>query len=210
MALYVQYGCGHTTADGWRNFDASPTLRFERLPFVGRLYAKNASPFPDSAEYGDIVKGLPVDMNSCDAVYCSHVLEHLSLADLREALRNTFVILKPGGLFRFVLPDLEYYIRQYIADPDTDASLRFMIHTGLGCETRTRGLLGLAVAAFGNSRHLWMWDYKAMCRELEKAGFDEIRRATRGDCIDPAFEPLEVEERWLNCLSIECRKPTAR
>lgn len=33
--LFVQYGCGLAAPDGWINFDASPRLRFERLPGAG-------------------------------------------------------------------------------------------------------------------------------------------------------------------------------
>ena len=94
---YVQYGCGWSAPKEWQNFDASPTLRFERLPIVGYLYTKNKSRFPNNVKYGDIVKGLPVPADSCKGVYCSHVLEHLSLDDFRVALRNTVTILQPGG-----------------------------------------------------------------------------------------------------------------
>lgn len=99
---YIQYGCGRSAPKNWRNFDASPTLRFERIPFLGRLYTKNDFRFPGNVEYGDIVKGLPVPDNSCKAVYCSHVLEHLSLWDFRMALKNTYKILQKGGIY-FVL-----------------------------------------------------------------------------------------------------------
>ena len=57
---YVQYGCGWSAPKEWRNFDASLTLRFERLPLIGHLYTKNESRFPGNVEYGDIVKGLPI------------------------------------------------------------------------------------------------------------------------------------------------------
>ena len=115
--LYVQYGCGCSAPGGWRNFDASPTLRFERLPLIGRLYTKNKSRFPANVAYGDIVKGLPIAPGSCDGVYCSHVLEHLSLDGFRTALRNTHGLLRPGGVFRLVVPDLEYYAKRYLSDP---------------------------------------------------------------------------------------------
>src|SRR2546421_9928005 len=71
--LRVQFGCGLSAPETWRNFDASPTLRFERLPIVGRLYTKNGERFPGNVEYGDIVKGLPLVRESCAAVYASHV-----------------------------------------------------------------------------------------------------------------------------------------
>ncbi|MFM1843768.1 MAG: hypothetical protein RLZZ490_2511, partial [Cyanobacteriota bacterium] len=110
---YVQYGCGFSAPHNWRNFDGSPTLYFERLPIIGNLYTKNKCRFPDNVEYGDIVKGLPISPESCDGIYCSHILEHLSLHDFRTALKNTKKVLKPDSFFRLVLPDLEYSIRLY-------------------------------------------------------------------------------------------------
>ena len=75
---YVQYGCGLGVASGWENYDASPTLRLERLPLVGRLVHVNQQRFPPGARYGDILRGLPVPKASCAGVYCSHVIEHLA------------------------------------------------------------------------------------------------------------------------------------
>lgn len=206
-ALYVQYGCGWSAPIGWRNFDASPTLRFERIPVVGRLYSKNECRFPDDVEYGDIVRGLPIPAGSCDGVYCSHVLEHLSLTDFRTAIRNTKRMLRPGGLFRLVVPDLQYSAERYIGNPSSDAALEFLRDTDLGHERRTRGLRGLVFAWLGNSQHLWMWDYKAMHAELTNAGFTDVRRASFGDSPDPMFAMVEDRGRWDNCLGVECRRP---
>lgn len=205
--LYLQYGCGRCAPPGWKNYDASPTVRFERLPLIGKLYTKNRERFPENIEYGDIVKGLPVSPGSCAAIYCSHVLEHLALDDFRSALKNTFVMLQPGGTFRMVLPDLEYLARQYINDPSPDASLIFMKETYLGHEKRERGLKGLLSTWLGNSQHLWMWDIKSMVRELEKVGFIEIRKAKFGDSSDAMFADVEDENNWVNCLGVECNKP---
>jgi hypothetical protein len=57
------------------NFDASITLRMERLPVVGRFVKKNSQRFPDGVAFGDIVKGLPLPDGSADGIYASHVLE---------------------------------------------------------------------------------------------------------------------------------------
>ena len=97
MKLYVHYGCHWCASEEWLNFDASPTLRLERLPVVGRMVRKNARRFPSNVLYGDIVRGLPVKENSCDGVYCSHVLEHLALEDCRRALLNTHRMMKKRG-----------------------------------------------------------------------------------------------------------------
>ncbi len=204
--FYVQYGCGLKAPAGWRNFDASPTLCFERLPFLGRLYTKNEARFPDNIEYGDIVKGLPVADLSCKAVYCSHVLEHLCLEDFRIALGNTYKILRPGGIFRLVLPDLELLARKYIDDPSPDAAPTFLRETLLGREKRPRGLMGFITEWLGNSRHIWMWDYKSLERELTSAGFTGVRRAQLGDSAEPLFKEVEEAGRWTGSLGVECRK----
>jgi len=204
---YVQYGCGWSAPQGWRNFDSSPTLRFERLPIIGRLYTKNETRFPENVEYGDIVKGLPVAPRSCIGVYCSHVLEHLALEDFRTALLNTRKILRPMGVFRLVVPDLEYSARKYVVNISNTAAPEFIRDTCLGHESRARGVKGLASAWLGNSQHLWMWDYRSIELELADAGFVGVRRATFGDSSDPMFQTIEKEERWQNCLGVECHKP---
>lgn len=202
----VQYGCGFSSPASWRNFDASPTLRFERLPLIGGLYTKNERRFPENVEYGDIVKGLPVPDASCRLVYCSHILEHLALDDSRTALRNTYRILEKGGRFRLVLPDLTQLVEDYVHDPSEEAAISFIRETALGRERRNRTLKAFVVEWFGSGQHLWMWDYKSVSRELREAGFTEIRRAVFGDSEDPSFAEVEDEERWRGCLGVECTK----
>ena len=83
--MYIQYGCGLSAPENWVNFDSSPTLRLQKIPLIGGIATRKVR-FPDNIKYGDIVKGLPnIPYNSCDGVYCSHVLEHLSLEDMRIA-----------------------------------------------------------------------------------------------------------------------------
>ena len=200
----IQYGCGWTAPKEWINFDASPTLRFERIPILGSFYTKNIDRFPANVKYGDITKGLPISDHSASAVYCSHVLEHLSLEDLRKALKNTKKILKPGGIFRLVMPDIETLAKGYLERTDCNAAIDFMRDSYLGVEFRPRGAVGLLKAWLGNSGHLWMWDYKSMQQELANAGFSGIRRAYFGDDESGIFDPVETEERWKMCLGIRC------
>lgn len=202
--LYVQFGCGFSAPAGWRNFDASPTLRFERLPLIGSLYSRNGKRFPANVEYGDIVKGLPLADGSCDAIYASHVLEHLSLEDFQTALQNTFRLLKPAGLFRLVVPDLETLARKYLESADAVAAVAFMKETSLGVENRSRGLRGLTQSWLGNSAHLWMWDFKALEFELRKAGFHAIRRCSLGD--EPLFSEVEEPNRFQDSVAIQACK----
>jgi SAM-dependent methyltransferase len=203
--LYVQFGCGSLVADGWLNYDSSPTLRLERLPLIGKMLSRK---FPDSAKYGDIVKGLPLNPSSCAVVYSSHVLEHLSLEDFRRALRNIYRILQNGGLFRFVVPNLSACIKTYLDDEREIAAEEFMRYTGLGVEQRPRGIEGYLRAILGSQRHLWMWDFKAMRLELIEAGFESVRRCAFGDSADRMLRLVENEERYAyDSLAVECLKP---
>src|SRR5436190_15654568 len=106
--MKLHYGCGLCETPGWYNCDGSPTLWLQRLPVLGAGFRKWLAPrFPLGVHYGDIVSGLQIPPNTCEAVYCCHVLEHLAVDDLRKALRNTFTYLKPEGIFRAILPDFE-------------------------------------------------------------------------------------------------------
>lgn len=207
--IYVQYGCGLTglTPKEWRHFDASPTLFFERIPLIGKLYTRNDSRFADNVEFGDIVKGLPITEKSCKGVYCCHVLEHLALEDFRVALRNTYKILHPGGVFRFVLPDLEYSVKKYQENTSDDAALKFIGGNFLGRKSRPKNLKDFIFSSLSNIHHLWMWDYKSMQAELCEVGFKDIRRAYFGDSSDPMFQQVEQKGRWYNSLGVECKKP---
>lgn len=201
---YVQYGCGLSAPQEWLNFDASPTLRVQKLPLVGRLGAAGGTAFPPNVRYGDIVRGLPVRERSCRAVYCSHVLEHLSLNDFRVALANTRRVLANGGLFRLVVPDLRIAAQRYLADTSDAAAVRFMTETFLGVTDRPKGVRGLLRSWLGNSQHLWMWDYPSLRRELETAGFKNIRPARMGDSEDPMFATVEEESRWTDAVGVQC------
>lgn len=204
--LYVQYGCGFCAPKGWMNFDASPTLKFERIPLVGRLYTKNIRRFPENVHYGDIVAGLPLAADSCAGIFCSHVLEHLALESFERALRHTFSYLQPGGVFRLVVPDLAQLAHAYVSDTSESAAFRFMEASGLGRGKRSRGLIGFTKDWLGNTGHLWLWDEKAMESRLRQHGFKDIRRAAFGDSQDPRFKEVEDRERFQGCLAMQCRK----
>jgi hypothetical protein len=142
----------------------------------------------------------------CSGIFCSHVLEHLSLEEFRVALRRTFEHLRPGGTFRLVLPDLEHLIQCYNNDNSADAAIRFMEFSGLGIRSRKRSLARAVALWLGNSHHLWMWDEKSMIQELERQGFEEIRRAHFGDSEDLRFKEVEREDRFVGALAIQCQK----
>src|ERR1700732_2374617 len=133
---YVQYGCGICAPTEWENFDASPTLRIQKIPLLGKMVQSRLNVvFPSNVRYGNIVEGLPVQDNFFSGAYCSHTLEHLSYSELPKALNNTYKILREGSIFRCVVPDFEYSANEYIKSlnkGNADASVVFMESTLLG------------------------------------------------------------------------------
>lgn len=91
---YVNLGCGQRYRAGWLNFDLNPSS-----PEVTRC---------------DLSRGIPLADASCDLVYLSHVLEHLKQGEARAFLLDCFRVLKPGGVIRVAVPDLEQICRLYL------------------------------------------------------------------------------------------------
>ncbi len=90
----LNIGCGDTFHPQWVNLDASP-----------------ADP---SVTAWDLRRGLPFEDNSFAAVYGSHVLEHLESVAAIRLLRECHRILKPEGIVRLAVPDLEQIARLYL------------------------------------------------------------------------------------------------
>ncbi len=90
----LNIGCGNTFHPAWTNFDLNSSH-----PAVQQV---------------DICAGLPVPDNSQDVVYHSHVLEHLERKQGEALLRECYRVLRPGGVLRIVVPDLEQIARLYI------------------------------------------------------------------------------------------------
>lgn len=210
---YVQYGSGNEATRGWLDFDASPTLRIQKIPIIGMLCRPILNcRFDDDIQYGDIVRGLPVSQESVDGVFCSHVLEHLSLEDFHKALDNTFKVLKGGGVFRAIVPDLEMYVRDYVnalsSEPagQGSAAVEFCRRTGLGMVKRKPGLIGRLSEIYG-SHHRWMWDRYSLSQALHEHGFVDVRPFVKGKCDDEMFLRPERDQQFSRGIGIECRKP---
>lgn len=215
--VYVQYGAGWSSGEGWRNFDSSPRLWMERLPIFGPLFSQGGAGYPADVEFGNILTGLPLPDGSVRGIYASHVLEHLSYVDFQIALRNTFRLLEPGGVFRLIVPDLEERARRYIdraRDCDPLAAESFMEECCLGAFERPKSLIEHFKASLGNTGHLWMWDRFSMQAALEKVGFVEVRFCQFGDAPDSAFRAVEAPDRFVDEklgiteVAVECQRPT--
>jgi SAM-dependent methyltransferase len=138
--------------------------------------------FPKNVRFADVSRRIPTPSASIDYVYCSHALEHLARDDLKSALRETFRILKPGGVFRGVMPNLAHEVDTYLAKlGESEASVNFMSSSLLGLERRPLGVVEIVISLLGNDWHLYLWDFAGIERELHDADFISVRRVCIGD-----------------------------
>jgi len=197
----LHFGCGTSYADEWTNLDGSPNLRLQRIPIIGSFIKLNSTQFPNQVSYHNIVnQKLPEEHFS--HVYSSHVLEHLSQADLKKCLKNVYDSMETGAVFRSVMPDLAYYISQYSALNDADV---FNRDTMFG-QIESSSFKQRIKMSFGNSSHKWLHDFESISDKLELAGFRDIRRAQFNDSDFAEFKAVEHKPRWLNALGFECLK----
>jgi len=195
---FLHIGCGRNAPSTWHNIDASPTVLLASVPLLGRRLVR--SPFPRNVHYGDIVKGLHLRAESCEAVFSCHMLEHLDHQGCLKALHNIYALLAPGGILRSIVPDMRKIATLYLEHPGDDAATDFVRWSGLGEETPTPLLRRL----FGNSRHRWMWDEKSLAQALRSAGFSRIRTCVYGD--NPIFEAVEDLNRYKDAVALEAVK----
>lgn len=91
---YLNLGCGHHFHPAWKNLDF--VLAGEGI-IAHNL--KQGIPFPD---------------NFFDVVYHSHLLEHFSKGEADFFLKECYRVLRPEGILRAVVPDLESIVRAYL------------------------------------------------------------------------------------------------
>ena len=91
---YLNLGCGATFHNEWTNID-----------FV--------SVSPEVKQY-NLLKGIPCNNETFEVVYHSHVLEHFPKKQAVEFIRECYRVLKPGGIIRIAIPDLEKIILNYV------------------------------------------------------------------------------------------------
>lgn len=90
----LNLGCGGRFRDDWVNVNFTST-----------------GPGVIAANLG---KGIPFPDGSFDVVYHSHVLEHFKKTAAAEFLNECFRVLRPNGVIRVVVPDLEAIARNYL------------------------------------------------------------------------------------------------
>ncbi|HEX5369239.1 MAG TPA: methyltransferase domain-containing protein, partial [Dehalococcoidia bacterium] len=146
----LNWGCGEHGAPGWLNADLvhGPGIEIS----------------------GDIRHGLPLDDECIDYAFSSHALQQLPYLDVEPALRELRRVLKPGGVLRLGLPDLD---RALLAWRSNDTSYFYVPDE----DARTiAGKLIVQMTWYGSSPMLFNYEFAE--EMLQRASFRNIRRCT--------------------------------
>ena len=68
----------------------------------------------DGVKKYNLLKKLPFQDSSFDAVYCSHFVEHIPLRKIDSFLQECMRVIKPGGVLRIVMPDYFFLCKEFI------------------------------------------------------------------------------------------------
>ncbi len=93
---YLNLGCGnrYSTSPEWTNIDIVSS-------------GENVMAY-------DLKKGVPFPDESFDLIYHSHVFEHIPKSQADSFIKECIRVLRPNGILRIVIPDLEQIVRNYI------------------------------------------------------------------------------------------------
>ena len=205
MLKLLNLGCGGKTSDkpGVINIDWSIYLRVKRNkvlhPFVPLvLRGKRLEKFnsiPDNIMVYNLAKGIPFETGSVDVVYHSHMLEHLDRDIAEQFLLEVRRVLKPGGIHRISVPDMEKLCKEYLehivfceTNPDAaaahDSSIDPILEQcvrreayGARQQTPVRRFIENRIIGDARKRgetHQWMYDRINLKSKLLNAGYKEV------------------------------------
>ena len=188
----LQLGAFDQVQEGWLNTDVTPHLFVARAPGLAWLlhrlgvigpdrYAAHRSGRFGSLDYLNVGRPFRFDDDTFEAVYASHLLEHLDRDVAERCLNEVYRVLSPGGIVRIAVPDLDAVVAHY--DPsDPDAFLAGLYDAHSGRRSRT-------------SLHRWMYNPGSLRALLQRVGFRDVQRCEfrQGRC--PDVERIETR-RW--------------
>jgi predicted SAM-dependent methyltransferase len=174
----LNWGCGEYPEPGWINSDVKDV--------------------PGIEISCDILEGLPLPDDTLDYAVSIHALPEIPYGDLVEVLRELRRVLKPGGILRLVLPDLDRGIQAYL-NKDEDYFLIPDEHA------QTIGAkFVVQMVWYGYSRSLFTHDF--IEEILRKAGFSEVTWCEYRQTASRFPEIVELDSREKESLFVEATK----
>lgn len=223
---YLNLGCGARVCEYWNHVDFSTYallrnhMRLARLlrgvGLISDLRWSRLCGMKARVTRHDLRKGIPWGDGVFDFVYHSHFLEHLYSEDALAMLKECYRVLKPNGVLRVVVPDLNKSIRKYnetwdrLVAGDKESlemhqeAIREMYGqmvrqeaTGIR-EQSNRFALFLEKCLRSNPEktgelHRWMYNEFTLSDLLEQAGFRQCVKRNERDSYDSDWSKFELD-----------------
>lgn len=182
----LNIGCFDQVITGWINADVTPHLFVARIPELAALlfwmgwineygYRQHRQGIFRQVRYLNAAKKFPYRAETVDCLYSSHLLEHLYPRQAEPFLRECRRVLRPGGVLRLAVPDLDQLVAAY--DPrHPEAFVELVV------ESRQQR---------DKNAHHWHYDQDSLERALQEAGFWNVRRCGPLQGICPDVERLD-------------------
>lgn len=198
--MKLHLGCFDQPAEGWHNTDITGHIFISRIPFAasvlaalgkmpeGRLQQHREGIFR-KVHYLNVSKPFPFASGSVDAVFSSHIIEHLHPETARHFIQESFRVMRPGGVIRVVAPSLEWAMSFYQeSDPARFLEVVFENnHTSV------------------KNRHQWMYTGSSLADLLIELGFKDVRQETYRQGRLPDVQT--IDNRPENSIYVEGIKP---
>jgi predicted SAM-dependent methyltransferase len=153
----LHLGCGQNHLKGWLNSD---------------MFALNRSIL-----FLDVTKSFGLAGNSVDFAYCEHMIEHLHYDDARKMVAETYRVLKPGGVFRIVTPELRFLIDLYLRPSDSLHQKYIDYSSDQNCRYAPAKRAIFVVNNFVRDwGHRFIYDEETLIELLSNAGFGKPKR----------------------------------
>jgi predicted SAM-dependent methyltransferase len=225
----VNLGCGPRAPENWINVDGSWNAWFTHYPGLRKFFETVGLFSKGSGEQWrvrplvhDITKPLPFSTNSIDAIYGSHVVEHLYRSDATRLLVECKRVLKPGGILRLVVPDVQAMARNYLATKDAQRNDHRYENGESAADLLNEQLHFRNAAPPSGSfvfkfysiwkdfhHHKWMYDSDSLAKLMAGAGFTGVAEKGLWQSDISGIEEVELEARILNGAGtcVEGKKP---
>ena len=209
-AKRLHLGCGLNAPQGWVNIDGSWNARLHRHPrFLSFLVAlrlvskiEAEANWPRNIMTWDLRKPLPFENTVFEAIYASHMLEHLYYDEATQLLKECHRVLHSGGLIRLVVPDLQALVEDYLSRKSAGNEMALAANDLLEMmllRPKQRPNHGSIRTIYHMTTdfhsHKWLYDQESLGQLLSHTGFINIRRCGYLESRIAGISEVEEENR---------------
>lgn len=157
----LQIGCGAYPLKEWFNTDNSRSI------------------CKDEIVYMDAGKPFPIPDNCFDYVYSEHLFEHLTFKQAKNMLKESYRILKEGGVMRIATPNLQFLVDLYL-HPEKDINKSY-----IEFDAKRSNLPANPVYMINRFHTSWghqiIYDPNTLKELLEENGFKNVHQCEVGE-----------------------------